>query len=149
MPRPVTLFTGQWADLPLEEVCPAGRGVGLRRPRARLLGRPLRRRPRPAEDDYCAGRRDILERQRPGLGRSPTTSSARPSATTRSTSATRRSSPTASGATATPRASASGPPQEMIDTARAAAKLGVDVVNGFTGSQIWHYVSCSRRSPPR
>jgi sugar phosphate isomerase/epimerase len=21
MPRPVTLFTGQWADLPLEELC--------------------------------------------------------------------------------------------------------------------------------
>jgi sugar phosphate isomerase/epimerase len=28
--------------------------------------------------------------------------------------------------------------QEMKDTARAAAKLGVDVVNGFTGSSIWH-----------
>ena len=28
--------------------------------------------------------------------------------------------------------------QEMKDTARAAAKLGVKVVNGFTGSSIWH-----------
>ena len=28
--------------------------------------------------------------------------------------------------------------EEMIDTASAAAKLGVDVVNGFTGSSIWH-----------
>ncbi|RMH11122.1 MAG: sugar phosphate isomerase/epimerase, partial [Planctomycetota bacterium] len=28
--------------------------------------------------------------------------------------------------------------QEMIDTAQAAAKLGVNVVNGFTGSSIWH-----------
>lgn len=27
---------------------------------------------------------------------------------------------------------------EMKDTARAAAMLGVDVVNGFTGSSIWH-----------
>ena len=27
---------------------------------------------------------------------------------------------------------------EMKDTARAAAKLGVEVVNGFTGSSIWH-----------
>jgi sugar phosphate isomerase/epimerase len=26
----------------------------------------------------------------------------------------------------------------MMDTARAAAKLGVSVVNGFTGSSIWH-----------
>jgi sugar phosphate isomerase/epimerase len=28
--------------------------------------------------------------------------------------------------------------KEMMDTARAAAKLGVQVVNGFTGSPIWH-----------
>ena len=28
--------------------------------------------------------------------------------------------------------------QEMKDTARAAAKMGLSVVNGFTGSSIWH-----------
>jgi sugar phosphate isomerase/epimerase len=28
--------------------------------------------------------------------------------------------------------------EEMINTARAAKKLGVKVVNGFTGSSIWH-----------
>ncbi len=28
--------------------------------------------------------------------------------------------------------------QEMKDTARAAQRLGVKVVNGFTGSSIWH-----------
>ncbi len=28
--------------------------------------------------------------------------------------------------------------REMMDTARAAAKFGVKVVNGFTGSAIWH-----------
>ena len=46
MPRPVCLFTGQWADLPLEDLCREGAGVRLRRPRARVLGRSLRRRPR-------------------------------------------------------------------------------------------------------
>ena len=35
--HPVTLFTGQWADLPFEEVARARRGLGLRRPRDRLL----------------------------------------------------------------------------------------------------------------
>ena len=30
--------------------------------------------------------------------------------------------------------------QEMMDTARAAAKFGVKVVNGFTGSSIWQYL---------
>ena len=33
------------------------------------------------------------------------------------------------------------PPSEMKDTARAAAKLGVDAVVGFTGSSIWNYVA--------
>ena len=42
MTRPVTLFTGQWADLPLETLRRKGGVVGLRRPRARLLGRSLR-----------------------------------------------------------------------------------------------------------
>jgi sugar phosphate isomerase/epimerase len=28
--------------------------------------------------------------------------------------------------------------QEIMDTARAAAKFGVKIVNGFTGSAIWH-----------
>jgi sugar phosphate isomerase/epimerase len=30
--------------------------------------------------------------------------------------------------------------EEMMNTARAAARLGVSVVNGFTGSSIWHLV---------
>ena len=45
MARPVTLFTGQWADLPLEELAAKAGALGLRRPRARVLGRPLRGRP--------------------------------------------------------------------------------------------------------
>ena len=43
MARPVTLFTGQWADLTLEVDLPEGQPVGLRRHRAALLGRPLQR----------------------------------------------------------------------------------------------------------
>ena len=29
MTRPITLFTGQWADLPFEEVCRLAARVGL------------------------------------------------------------------------------------------------------------------------
>lgn len=38
MARPVTLFTGQWADLPFEEVARLAAGWGLRRAGDRLLG---------------------------------------------------------------------------------------------------------------
>ena len=61
MARPVTLFTGQWADLPLEDARREGRPLGLRRARARLLGRPLRGRP--------GARRAGLRGRRPGGAR--------------------------------------------------------------------------------
>ncbi len=38
--------------------------------------------------------------------------------------------------------------EEMKDTARAAAKLGVDTVVGFTGSSIWHTVAMFPPVPP-
>ena len=40
MPRPYTLFTGQWADLPLRGSRPPGLRLGLRRPGDRRLRRP-------------------------------------------------------------------------------------------------------------
>ena len=60
MSRPVTLFTGQWADLTRgagREV----RGLGLRRARARLLGDHFDV-AQASRLGYCAGRRAILER---------------------------------------------------------------------------------------
>ena len=41
MPRPVTLFTGQWADLPLETLAEKAASFGYDGLRTRLLGRPL------------------------------------------------------------------------------------------------------------
>ena len=38
--------------------------------------------------------------------------------------------------------------EEMKDTARAAAKLGVDTVVGFTGSSIWHTLAMFPPVPP-
>ena len=43
--------------------------------------------------------------------------------------------------TAIPRASGSGRPRRWATTARAARRLGVDVVVGFTGSSIWKTIA--------
>ena len=112
MPRPITLFTGQWADLPFEEVCRLAADWGYDGLEIACWGDHLDV-DRAADDDaYVQERLDLLEQARPeGAGRSPTTSSARPSATTRSTSGTSASCPPASGATATPRACGSAPPR--------------------------------------
>ena len=43
MARKVTLFTGQWADLPIERMCEMAKDMGYDGLEARLLGRPFRR----------------------------------------------------------------------------------------------------------
>ena len=91
MPRPVTLFTGQWADLPLAELAPLAREMGYDGLELACWG-----------DHFDVTARSSSRTTSPRSGRSststassatpsPITSSARPSAT-RSTSATRRSS---------------------------------------------------------
>ena len=111
MARPITLFTGQWADLPLEEVARARLRMGLRRPRARLLGRPprpvalgrrrLRRRAaRAARALRPQGVGDLEPPQGPGGLRRPDRRSG-----------TATSCRDRSGATATPRACVSVPPR--------------------------------------
>ena len=136
MARPVTLFTGQWADLPLEELAQKAKVLGLRWHGAGLLGRSLRRAP---------GRREQ------GVLRWPT----RASGQAWPEMLGDQQSPRGAAASATLNDSRSeafapkethGDPEkmrrwaieEMKLTARAAANLGVKVVNGFTGSSIWH-----------
>src|SRR3954470_11674537 len=66
MPRPVTLFTGQWADLPFEEVARLAAEWGYDGLEGACWGDHLDV-VRAAEDDaYVRDRRDILEKH--GLG---------------------------------------------------------------------------------
>ncbi|MCW2844482.1 MAG: putative sugar phosphate isomerase [Nocardioides sp.] len=62
MPRPITLFTGQWADLPFEEVCRLASGWGYDGLEIACWGDHLD--PwRAAEDDaYVQSRLDVLEK---------------------------------------------------------------------------------------
>ena len=135
--RPVTLFTGQWADLPIEELAGKCGTWGFDGLELACWG-----------DHFDVARRSPTPPTPPGsascspatgcaAGRSATTSSARRSPT-RSTPATRRCCRPRCGATATPTGVQERAAERMKDTARAAAQLGVEVVTGFTGSPIWH-----------
>ena len=139
MPRPVTLFTGQWADLPLAELAPLARDMGYDGLELACWGDHFDVTAAIEQPGYVAERRALLERTGCSATRSRTTSSVRPCATG-STSATRRSCPSTSGATAIPRVCAGAPPHEVGRAAEAARAFGVDVVNGFTGSSIWHSI---------
>ena len=66
MTRPITLFTGQWADLPFEEVCRLASSWGYDGLEIACWGDHFEVDRAAAEDDYVAGQREILERH--GLG---------------------------------------------------------------------------------
>jgi hypothetical protein len=63
--RPVTLFTGQWADLSLAELAPKVKAIGLQRRGTRLLGRPFEPDRARAEPDYCRKKWTLLANHRP------------------------------------------------------------------------------------
>ena len=62
MSRPFTLFTGQWADLPLEEVCAHAREWGYDGLELACWGDHFEVNRALAEPDYLAGRHALLEK---------------------------------------------------------------------------------------
>jgi sugar phosphate isomerase/epimerase len=108
MARPVTLFTGQWADLPLETLAAKAAEWGFDGLELACWGDHFEVERAVAETGYAASRRELLERRDLGCF-AVGISSGRPSAI-RSTSGTGPSSRPTSGATASPRASAGAPP---------------------------------------
>ena len=59
MSRPVTLFTGQWADLTLEELAEKCGGWGFDGLELACWGDHFDVAQAVADDDYCSGRREI------------------------------------------------------------------------------------------
>jgi sugar phosphate isomerase/epimerase len=136
MPRPVTLFTGQWADLPLETLAAKAAAWGYDGLELACWGdhfdvqRALR------EDGYCDERRALLARH--GLTVHAISNHLVGQAVCDRIDERHRSIVPphvwGDGDAAGVQARAA---REMQDTARAAARLGVAVVPGFTGSSIW------------
>ena len=62
MGRPITLFTGQWADLPLEDVARKASEFGYQGLELACWGDHFEVDRALADDGYCATRRDLLER---------------------------------------------------------------------------------------
>lgn len=137
MPRPVTLFTGQWADLPLEDLAAKAADWGYDGLELACWGDHVDVR-RAAEDaGYCAERREILGAH--GLDLFAISNHLVGQAVCDPIDLRHRAilpeHVWGDGESEGVRARAA---EEMRLTARAAANLDVEVVNGFTGSPIWH-----------
>jgi sugar phosphate isomerase/epimerase len=137
MARPVTLFTGQWADLPIAELCPLARELGYDGIELACWGDHFEVDRAVAEDGYCRSRRQLLESH--GLELHAISNHLVGQAVCDRIDERHR-------AILPPRVWGDGEPEgvrgraaeELAQTARAAQRLGVGVVNGFTGSSIWH-----------
>ncbi|MEK6234416.1 MAG: hypothetical protein N2C14_06870 [Planctomycetales bacterium] len=62
MGRPVTLFTGQWADLPSETMCEKAKSFGYDGIELACWGDHFEVDKALADDGYCQAKRDLLEK---------------------------------------------------------------------------------------
>src|SRR5512144_634962 len=146
--RPITLFTGQWADLPFEEVCRLASEWGYDGLEIAGWGDHF-------EVDKALSAEASVDRKLATLAKYHLKVWA---------VSNRRVGQAVCGhpidhrhqAILPARIWGNGDPEdvrraaanEMMDTARAAAKLGVRTVVGFTGSSIWHTVAMFPPVPP-
>lgn len=137
MPRNVTLCSGQWADLPLEELCPLAKSLGYDGLELACWGDHFNIEEAAKSKAYCDDKRRLLEKH--GL------------------SAWAISNHLAGQLTCDPNDDARSDGfcmdksrwgdaekkrqwgiDQMLLSADAARNFGVEVVNGFMGSPIWH-----------
>ncbi len=139
MPRSVTLFTGQWADLPLETLAAKAKSFGYDGLELACWGDHFEVDRANAEPDYCAKKKALLEKH--GLQVFAVSNHLVGQAVCDKIDARHESIlPKRIWGDGDPEGVRQRAAQEMIATAQAAAKLGVKVVNGFTGSSIWSYL---------
>ncbi|HLR93509.1 MAG TPA: EboA domain-containing protein [Jiangellaceae bacterium] len=141
MSRPITLFTGQWADLPFEEVARLAGEWGYDGLEVACWGDHLDVW-RAAEDDaYVRSRHDILEKN--GLSVWAISNHLKGQAVCDDPIDIRPQDilPAWIWGDGDPEGVRQRAAEEMKVTAHAARRMGVDTVVGFTGSAIWKYVA--------
>jgi sugar phosphate isomerase/epimerase len=137
MPRPVTLFTGQWADLALEQLAAKCGEWGFDGLELACTGDHFDVARAVGDPGYARGQRRLLERH--GLGVWAIGNHLVGQAVCDPIDERHRAVlPPAVWGDGEPEGVRRRAAEAMQDTARAAAQLGVDVVTGFTGSPIWH-----------
>lgn len=135
MSRPVTLFTGQWADLPLETLCQKAKNFGYDGLELACWGDHFE--VDKADEHYCNEKLALLGKY--GLKVYSISSHLVGQAVSdRIDERHKGILPDYIWGDGDPEGVNNRAAQEIIKTGEAAARLGVSVVNGFTGSSIWH-----------
>jgi len=145
MNRPVTLFTGQWAGLPIETLCKKAKEFGYDGLELACWGDHFE--VSKADEKYCREKKELLAHY--GLKVFAIANHLVGQAVSDRIDQRHKSIlPPYVWADGYPESVNQRAAEEMMRTAEAAARLGVPVVNGFTGSPIWHLLYSFPSVPP-
>lgn len=137
MARPVTLFTGQWADLSFQNICEKAREFGYDGLELACWGDHFEI--DKADQAYCDNKREILSKF--GLNTWSISNHLVGQAVCDNIDLRHKSIiPDYVWGNGDPEGVRKRAAEELVKTAEAAKRLGVNVVNGFTGSSIWHLI---------
>lgn len=137
MPRPVTLFTGQWADLSCEEMCQKAKDFGYDGLELACWGDHFEVDKALNDPNYVKDKRALLDKY--GLECHAISAHLVGQAVCDNIDERHKSIlPEYVWGDGEPKGVNERAIEEMKNTARAAQQFGVSVVNGFTGSSIWH-----------
>lgn len=148
MARPVTLFTGQWADLPLAELAAKAKRFGYDGLELACWGDHFEVEKALESDRYVREKRELLEQH--GLQCVAISNHLVGQAITDKIIDERHKGimPAHVWGDGEPEGVRQRAAEHMQNAARAAAAFGVKVVNGFTGSPIWHVLAMFPPVPP-
>ena len=138
MPRPVTLFTGQFADMPLKKLAVLASEWGYDGLELACWGDHLDVSRAAKDKKYALGRRELLAKHNLDLYAISNHLAGQlvcdPNNDERSDAFAPAS------CKGKPEAKRKWAVKTMKETAMAAANMGVKTVNGFTGSPVWHMI---------
>ena len=137
MARPVTLFTGQWADLTLEDLAKKASDWGFDGLELACWGDHFEVDKALSDDSYVQGRWDILNKYGLECYAISTHLVGQCVCDDPIDERHKRILPERIWKDGDPEGVRSRAAEEVKNTARAARKFGVGIVNGFTGSAVW------------
>jgi sugar phosphate isomerase/epimerase len=145
MARPVILFSGQWTDLPLEELAQKAADWGYQGFELCCWGDHFEVQRALSEDDYCQAKLELLARHDLAV---PVLANHRVGCAVcdRIDEQHQFLLPDYVWGDGKPQGVQQRAVEEMLATIQAAQKLGVTVLGGFTGSPIWSSV-CGYPAP--
>jgi len=135
MSRPVTLFTGQWADLGIETICQKAKEFGFDGVELCTWGDHMEI--DKADQAYCDDRKKLLEKYNLKLF-AISTHLVGQCVCDLIDDRHKGILPDYIWGDGDPEGVRQRAAREIIETGKAAKRLGLDVVVGFTGSSIWH-----------